>query len=100
MTDSLSVFSSFNAKTNASSGAGTSGGAGVDVGLGKVFATGIAAQQLTEGQGFYLKEKGLALSNAAACLANLKKVLGNNAATADQAAAICGSNSATTSNRP
>jgi hypothetical protein len=89
MRDSLSVFSSFNTNASASSSAG------VDVGLGKVFATGVAAQQLTEGQNYYLQYRGFALANAASCLANLAKALGPGKATSTDIA-ICGAASATT----
>jgi hypothetical protein len=69
MIDSLSVFSSFN--TDARAGTQT------DVGLGKVFATGIAAQQLTEGQNYYLQYKGQALRYAVTeCLNALVKAKG------------------------
>lgn len=72
MNDSLSVFSSFNATASASASAGA------DVGLGKVFATGIAAQQLTEGQNYLLQYKGQSLVySAALCLANLAKAMGD-----------------------
>lgn len=75
MINSLSVFSSFNAKAGASGSTIT--GVGADVGLGKVFATGVAAQQLTEGQNYYLQYAGQALINSvAACLERLTKALG------------------------
>jgi len=83
MADSLSVFSSFNGNATAS---GTSG---AGVGLGKVFATGVAAQQLTEGQNFFLQYKGQALAAAPACLANLTTAVGAGKVTASELA-VCG----------
>jgi len=76
MSDALSVFSSFDTKTNAESKIGA------EIGLGKVFATGIAAQQLTEGQNIYIQNKGAALSGPVAeCLRNLTTALGPGKAT-------------------
>lgn len=55
MRDSLSVFSSFNTEAKV----GAEGG----VQLGKAFATGVAAQQLTEGINYYMQLKGRALAS-------------------------------------
>jgi hypothetical protein len=71
LVDALSVFSSFNAK------AGASTATGADVGLGKVFATGVAAQQLGQAQNYYLQYKGQALVyTIQQCLANLLQAKG------------------------
>lgn len=53
--DALSVFSSFSTKTDAT--VGTSGGASIN--LGKLFATGVSAQILTEGVNYHLQYSGL-----------------------------------------
>jgi hypothetical protein len=77
MIDALSVFSSFNAN------AGASSSSGANVGLGKVFATGVAAQELTEAQNYYLQYKGQALVYATSqCLANLTQAMGPGKVTA------------------
>jgi hypothetical protein len=79
MADSLSVFSSFDVDTKA--------GTQSEIGLGKVFATGIAAQQLTEGQNVYLQYKGRALRYAVAdCLNALAKAMGDGKVTAKEVA--------------
>ena len=70
MRDSLSVFSSFNGAARGSPSSGAS------VGLGEVFATGVAAQQLTEGQNYYLQKKGASLSLIAACVGDITTALG------------------------
>lgn len=92
MNDALSVFSSFNTKANASSSTGAAAA------IGKVFATGVAAQQLSEGQGYYLAYKGRALDNAASCLANLAALVTLTKATLDptQIVAACGKSKTTT----
>lgn len=79
MHDSLSVFSSFNAD------GGVKDKGDVTFGLGKLFATGVAAQQLTEGQNYYLQSKGKAEYAAAVsvCLTALKAAAGGTL-TADQ----------------
>lgn len=56
MRDSLSVFSSFNADTKV--------GQEASIQLGKAFATGVAAQQLTEGLNYYMQLKGQSLIGA------------------------------------
>ncbi|EKV32629.1 hypothetical protein C882_2708 [Caenispirillum salinarum AK4] len=72
MHDSLSVYSSFDSDVDAG-GAQTLG-----VSLGKVFATGVAAQQLTEGQNYYLQFKGRAeyAAAVAACVTAAKDAVG------------------------
>jgi hypothetical protein len=83
MRDSLSVFSSFDSGASVGQTTGTSGGAQIGFSLGKVFATGIAAQQLTEGQNYFLQ-------NAAttSCLSQLANAMGSGKVT-EAAAKIC-----------
>lgn len=66
--DSLSVYSSFNA---GGTGAGGTAGPQLGVNLGKVFATGVAAQNLTSGQGYLLRD-----SATSQCLAQLANAVG------------------------
>ncbi|MCR4376908.1 MAG: hypothetical protein NUV50_02305 [Rhodospirillales bacterium] len=92
MRDSLSVYSSFDGKTNI-----TSNQTGADVGmtLGKAFATGVAAQQLTEAMNYYLQYKGQALvfgakeTAKADCVRALTDALGAGNVTAE-ALKTCG----------
>jgi len=71
MVDSLSIFSSFNSEAKGA----VSNGAGIA--LGKVFATGVAAQQLTEGQNYFLQYQGqAAVYSSAQCIANLTLAMG------------------------
>jgi len=65
MRDALSVYSSFNAGTGASGGSGTSS-LSATINLGKVFATGVAAQFLSYGQYVFLQS-----SASAACVKQL-----------------------------
>lgn len=67
--DSLSVFSSFNADAKV----GAEGG----VQLGKAFATGVAAQQLTEGINYYMQRKGQALASGVMSETNKDLLLRN-----------------------
>lgn len=73
--DALSVYSNFSASAGASAGAN----AAANVGLGKVFATGIAAQNLSDGQKLSLIDTAL---SPAQCLQNLANVLNAGAKTA------------------
>jgi hypothetical protein len=100
--DSLSTYSSFDSKSSATASAQTTAAgasapqanAGINVNLGKVFATGVAAQQLTEGQNYYLQLMGLGAraDSVANCIAAAQKAAGANATlTVDQQLALCGS---------
>lgn len=89
MNDALSVFSSFNGSVKASQSAGAA------VNLGTVFATGVAAQQLTEGENYYLQHQVASsigeskrIAQSTACLAALKTLLGSSPAQASELA-IC-----------
>jgi|GEM_PF-2766690 len=80
--DSLSVFSSFDAKSDVKGGE-------VGITLGKAFATGVAAQHLTEGMNFYIQYKGQALVSGAKatakgeCIRALTAAMGEGKVTAD-----------------
>lgn len=78
--DSLSVYSSFDADVNA--GTGTSANAGVV--FGKVFATGVAAQNLSDAQRQFATYKGMALvyGPVGTCIQQLTNALNAGARTA------------------
>lgn len=65
------MFGTFAADTklSARSGSDTEPKGAVTLGIGKVFATGVAAQNLSEGLGKYLKQKGNGVNNDS-CMAH------------------------------
>lgn len=83
--DSLSVLSSFNAEGEAKAGTEASVGAR----LGKLFATGVAAQNISDGIQHEMA-KEWAPGQAASCLLMLQKVLGEAKVDAATAVAVCG----------
>ena len=51
--DSYSVFGSFRSRSGAEAAAGSSPGVGASIGLGKIFATGVASQTISRGLSDY-----------------------------------------------
>lgn len=78
--DSLSVLSSFNAKADGQAGTSPSVGAS----LGKMFATGVAAQNVSQGV-----ERQMSGGNAA-CVVTLVNIFGKDKVTPEFATSICG----------
>ncbi len=83
--DAYSVFGSFDSGTKLNKSTDTSDGISAGVSLGKMFSTGVAAQNVSQG----IQESSSYLARKQ-CLDSLSKVLGGSTATAEQAVSICG----------